>query len=137
MAKALCLGIGDYNMLERIPIGLLSGKLITCDGKVVSSKEAKAEQIIGVACDEFEYGNGLTLEQADERLLYTLDVSNYNVVKIECGTNCYREFFMKSRNFKKIGNNKGGTYCFVGLYRDIPVFIDVAMSDLVIYREKK
>ena len=88
---------------------------------------------------EFQIIKDMTIEDADERTLNTLALGNYCIALLECNVDCYREFFQKSSQFKQIGGNQQGTYYFVGLYHDIPVFVDVALNPeiMVVYRERK
>jgi len=115
-------------MLERMPIG-----------SPICCKLEQNHDTYRVIPGEFQIVRDMTIEEADKMTLNTFDLENYFVASLECNVDCYREFFQESSQFKQIGNSKQGTYYFVGLYHDIPIFVDVALNPeiMVVHREHK
>lgn len=115
-------------MLERMPIG-----------SPICCKLEQHHNTHRVIPGEFQIVRDMTIEEADKTTLNTLDLENYCIALLECNVDCYREFFQKFSQFRRIGDSQQGTYYFVGLYHDIPVFVDVALNPeiIVVHREHK
>lgn len=115
-------------MLERLPVG-----------NPICHKIEKTDEGHRIVPGEFELVRNKSIEEADDTTLNTLNLQNYNIAYLECSVDCDREFLRKCSQFKQVGQQKEGTYYFVGLYHDIPVFVDVALNPemMVIYRELK